>query len=67
MVSFEWFVSEHSGCLADQDTPQAHADVILTELKRWEHGERNAARISTIWQKRLHAHNVAAAMINLAP
>jgi len=67
MVSFEWFVSEHSGCLADQDTPQAHADVILTELKRWEHGERNAARISTIWQKRLHTHNVAAAMINLAP
>jgi glycosyltransferase involved in cell wall biosynthesis len=67
MVSFEWFVSEQSGCLADQDTPQAHADLIFTELKRWEDGERNADRISSIWQKRLHAHNVAAAMINLSP
>ena len=46
MVSFEWFTSEESGSLADHDTPDAHANSLLTELMHWDADERDAGKIS---------------------
>ena len=62
MISFDWFTSEQSGCLANQDTPDAHAAAIRQELKRWGNGDRDAAEISSTWQNRLHAQNIAKRM-----
>lgn len=67
MVSFEWFTSGQSGCLAGQDTPTAHAAAILAELHRWDAGERNPEIISSLWQSRLHAQNIAESMCAMKP
>lgn len=66
MVSFEWFVSEESGCLADEDTAESHAAAIRDELGRWDRGERDAERIASIWSDRLHADRVAALVLKMA-
>ena len=66
MASFEWFVSEQSGCLSDGHSAQAHATAITDELERWEHGGRDAAGIAATWTGRLHADKVAQAILGLA-
>ena len=65
MSAFEWFVSENSGTLSDSKNPAAHALAIEEELKRWEAGERDAHGISEHWSTRLHALEVAAAILRL--
>lgn len=59
MASFEWFVSENSGTLANEDNTDAHLKALTHELEAWEKGLRNASNISKSWCQRLHAGQVA--------
>jgi glycosyltransferase involved in cell wall biosynthesis len=59
MASFEWFVSENSGTLAEKNVADGHLSAIGTELDAWKRSLRNAAAISEIWCERLHADRVA--------
>jgi glycosyltransferase involved in cell wall biosynthesis len=65
MASFEWFVSEESGRLSGIDDASGHADALAAELRVWDDGERNPARISEIWCSRLHADKVALKVVKL--
>jgi glycosyltransferase involved in cell wall biosynthesis len=65
MAAFEWFVSENSGILADDDNPETHALTLHEELDRCRLGERNPETIAITWQKRLHAPDVAAGIVSL--
>lgn len=60
MASFEWFVSENSGTLADGGTVADHLSALTAELDRWGRGERDPAAVSQVWRDRLHSGNVAA-------
>ncbi|MEI6604119.1 MAG: glycosyltransferase family 4 protein [Verrucomicrobiota bacterium] len=66
MASFEWFVAENSGTLADANTPPAHLKTLQNELAIWEQGLRNPVQIAAIWGDRLHAGRVAARVIKLS-
>jgi hypothetical protein len=59
MASFEWFVSENSGALAEVDSVDAHVETLSAELEEWQKGLRNASNISKFWCQRLHAGQVA--------
>ena len=59
MASFEWFVSENSGTLANEDNTDAHLKALTHELEAWQKGLRNASNISQTWCQRLHAEQVA--------
>jgi glycosyltransferase involved in cell wall biosynthesis len=59
MASFEWFVSENSGTLAEVDSIDAHVEAVSAELEAWQKGLRNASNISQTWCQRLHAEQVA--------
>lgn len=59
MASFEWFVSDDSGTLANDDSTDAHLRALTHELDAWEKGDRNTQTISKIWCDRLHADRVA--------
>ena len=59
MASFEWFVSENSGALAEVDSVDAHVEALSAELEAWQKGLRNASNISQTWCQRLHAEQVA--------
>jgi len=63
MASFEWFVSENSGTLADENRAASHLLALERELGSWEKGVRDPARISRIWCDRLHAERVAGAVL----
>jgi glycosyltransferase involved in cell wall biosynthesis len=64
MSSFEWFVSENSGRLAEPDLAKEHTQSLLDELNAWRDGHRDPFRISTIWCQRLHATQVAQSVIH---
>jgi glycosyltransferase involved in cell wall biosynthesis len=64
MASFEWFVAEDSGVLAEVDDPVVLARVLREELDAWEGGMREAARISATWTGLLHADRVAARVVS---
>jgi glycosyltransferase involved in cell wall biosynthesis len=66
MPSFEWFVSEKSGRLADQDDEAGHAKALAAELEAWDSGLRNAESISGTWRERLHADKIAAKILGMA-
>jgi glycosyltransferase involved in cell wall biosynthesis len=59
MPSFEWFVSEDSGNLAEEDDCRGHARALQSELEGWADGQRDPRKISGIWSDRLHADKVA--------
>lgn len=59
MASFEWFVSDDSGTLADVDSIDAHVEALSAELAAWQNGLRVASNISQTWRQRLHAEHVA--------
>ena len=65
MASFEWFVSENSGTLSDDDTVQGHLDALKAELTAWEDGGRDAFKISERWSEQLHADKVAGRILRL--
>jgi glycosyltransferase involved in cell wall biosynthesis len=65
MASFEWFVSEESGTLAEGDAALDHLAALSAELEHWDGAQRNAARISEVWCERLHAEKVAARIVGL--
>jgi glycosyltransferase involved in cell wall biosynthesis len=65
MASFEWFVSEDSGCLAVTDDARGHLQALQQELASWDQGARNAALISSTWGRLLHAGEVAARVLAL--
>jgi glycosyltransferase involved in cell wall biosynthesis len=58
MASFEWFVSDDSGTLAEVDSIDAHVEALSAELETWGNGRRNAQAISRTWCQRLHAGQV---------
>jgi glycosyltransferase involved in cell wall biosynthesis len=60
MASFEWFVSENSGTLAEED----HAEALRRELELWSAGQKSPEHIANVWCDRLHADRVAAAILN---
>ena len=66
MASFEWFVSENSGTLADANIQPAHLETLRNELAIWEQGLRNPEHIAAVWGGRLHADRVAARVLELA-
>ena len=66
MTSFEWFVAEKSGTLADDGDAVGHLRALQRELTYWEQGERSAREIARIWSSRLHAERVAARVLYLA-
>jgi hypothetical protein len=59
MAAFEWFVSENSGTLAEEDDCKSHAGALQDELAAWRDGRREAGGISRAWCERLHAERVA--------
>jgi Glycosyl transferases group 1 len=63
--SFEWFVSENSGKLAQENNARGQLQALHLELDAWSRGERDAHRISKIWCDRLHADRVAARTLEL--
>jgi hypothetical protein len=65
MPSFEWFVAECSGRLAERDDVDGHAAALRTELAAWNGGQRDALRISDIWCERLHADKVAERVVEM--
>lgn len=65
MASFEWFVSEKSGTLAENDRAQEHMEALQAELAMWDTGHRDPRAISKIWTERLHADRVAARILEL--
>jgi glycosyltransferase involved in cell wall biosynthesis len=65
MASFEWFVSENSGTLTEDNHPQSHVFAIDAELTAWANGERDPLRIAAIWGERLHADAVAARVVKM--
>jgi glycosyltransferase involved in cell wall biosynthesis len=65
MASFEWFVSEESGTLAESDAVADHLAALNAELEHWDAAQRNAARISEIWCERLYAEKVAATIVGM--
>ncbi len=65
MASFEWFVSNGSGLLADTDDAQGHLAALEDELTRWDKGNRNAGAISKSWTALLHADRIAARVLAL--
>jgi glycosyltransferase involved in cell wall biosynthesis len=67
MASFEWFVSEKSGTLANEDSTDAHLMALTSEIEAWDKSHRNASSISEIWRKRLHADQVAREVVKLLP
>lgn len=66
LSSFEWFVSDASGTLSENDTVEGHVDALKHELRAWEASSRDPRRIADIWSSRLHAENVARTVLNLA-
>lgn len=65
MAAFEWFVSEDSGQLAENDDCSGHTAALQRELKCWENDERNPVTISQVWCERLHAERIAARVVGL--
>jgi hypothetical protein len=63
--SFEWFVSEKSGTLADTDDLGGHLAALQAELANWDRGLRSAKAISSVWSERLHADKVAARVLQI--
>ncbi|HEX7261138.1 MAG TPA: glycosyltransferase family 4 protein [Luteolibacter sp.] len=66
MASFEWFIAEQSGTLAETDDAAGHVRALREELAKWDRGERDAAAISAIWCGRLHADKVARRILAIA-
>jgi glycosyltransferase involved in cell wall biosynthesis len=64
MAAFEWFVSENSGRLAEEDDVGGHVDTLRQELDAWSAGLRSAGQISAAWQERLHADKVAGRILD---
>ena len=50
-----WYASEASGTIAREDTADALAEAVLSELDAWNAGKRNPAAVSSFWCDRLHA------------
>ena len=67
MASFEWFVSDDSGTLADVDSIDAHVEALSAELEAWQKGLRNASNISQTWCQSLHAEQVARKVVEFIP
>ncbi len=65
MASFEWFVGDDSGTLADADDAAGHQRALKQELTYWEQGRRDAGEIAGVWGERLHAERVAAKILSL--
>jgi len=65
MASFEWFVVEDSGTLADVDDAAGHLVALRQELAYWEQGLRDAEAIAGVWGERLHADRVASQILSL--
>jgi glycosyltransferase involved in cell wall biosynthesis len=65
MPSFDWFVSENSGRLAERDDATGHAEALSAELDAWNGGRRDAQRISETWCGRLHADKVAGRILGM--
>jgi hypothetical protein len=65
LASFDWFVSEDSGTLADSDTVTGHLGAIRNELTLWQDGKRSPDLISRTWRQRLHADRVASLALPL--
>jgi glycosyltransferase involved in cell wall biosynthesis len=63
MASFEWFVSEHSGMLAERDDAPRHLKALHEELDRWDQGARDPERTARVWCGRLHADQVARSVV----
>jgi hypothetical protein len=66
LAAFPWFVSEASGSLAATDDVAGHVTAIRNELRAWDEGYRDAAKIAATWQSRLHAPEVARLVISIA-
>jgi glycosyltransferase involved in cell wall biosynthesis len=64
MASFEWFVSEESGTLAEMDNHNGHVSALQDELAAWRDGRRDGGGISKVWCERLHAERVAGKILD---
>lgn len=65
LASFEWFVSDGDGSLAESDDVAGHVVALREELEAWKKGRRDPAVISNRWCERVHAPQVAASILAL--
>lgn len=65
LAAVHWYASEHSGTVAEADTPESYAAAIVKELDEWQSGHRDPIQISDIWSNRLHATESARKVIEL--
>jgi glycosyltransferase involved in cell wall biosynthesis len=63
MESFEWFVAEDSGILAESGHVADHTLAIERELESWDRNQRDPARIAEVWGNRLHDTRVAESVL----
>lgn len=59
LAALQWFVSDDSGTLVENDTAEGHADALLLELDHWRQGRREPKQLAERWIERLHASRVA--------
>lgn len=60
-----WAVGEGDGSFAKDDSIEAHASALMTELSTWQHGHRDPMAISARWKNWFSAREVAQRIIKL--
>lgn len=65
LASFEWFVSDGDGTLAESDDVAGHSQALIDEFAEWEAGRRDPGSISSRWCGRVHAPRVTARILEL--
>ena len=63
LPSFDYFVSEDSGILANDGSISSLAGALVDEMHLWNDGMRDPQLISDLWTRHLHAENVAKSIL----
>jgi glycosyltransferase involved in cell wall biosynthesis len=63
LPSFDYFVSENSGVLANDGSTASLAGALVDEMRMWNHGVRDPQLISDLWTHQLHAECVTKSIL----
>ncbi len=60
-----WYTSRQSGSIAKNDSPEALAEALHSELRAWEERKRNPAEIAAYWYAHFHVEKTYAEIFKL--
>ncbi|TAE86072.1 MAG: glycosyltransferase [Verrucomicrobia bacterium] len=60
-----WAISQGDGTAAADDSIEAHAEAVLSELKAWEERRRDPSKISQYWRRWFSSPEVARRVVEL--